>query len=146
MAEAEDGYRVVAVVWAGDEQRAVQCSKRPSPKEANLLHVLGEHVSRVITLDEACDQMKVSVNALRITATKLRKKLHHDWTIEAVNNKGLRLCYIGSPLAEADRTIVEFDAQAMRRTRTQSRETRAKISATQIRKESYKYFQKRGDV
>ena len=143
MSWGDDGYQVVAVVSAGGEQRAVECSERPSPQEVNLLYALGEHVSRVLTWDDLCFRLRVSVNALRITACTLRKKLHHDWAIQAVNGSGMRLCYIGSPLADADRTYMEVDPAAIRRTRVQSEETRAKIRATQIRKEAYVYFQGR---
>ena len=136
----DDGYFVVATVDAGGEQRSIMCNKRPSAQEINLLYTLGEHVSRIMSVDDVCHRMKISVNAMRIIACKLRKKLHYDWTVDAVSNKGLRLCYIGSPLSEADRTVVEFDPAAIKRTRVQSRETREKIRQTQIRKQAHQYF------
>lgn len=133
-------YRVVATVSAEGVSRDVRCRGRPNPQEINLLFALGEHVSRVISLDDLCHRMKVSVNALRQHATGLRKKLDHDWSIESISNRGMRLCYLGSQLAEADVTTVKVDPEAVRRRRVQTAETRRKIRETQIRKESWRYF------
>lgn len=141
MSISELEYSVVARVSTGNgTQRPVLCSKRPSPQETNLIFVLGEHVSRVIPIDDICHRMRTTVMTVRVVASKLRRKLHYDWIIESVPNEGMRLCYIGSALAEADKTFVKLNPEALRRTRVQSDETREKIRATQIRKEAYRHF------
>lgn len=126
-------YMVVAVVSAGGVRRVVKCDRRPGPREVNLLYSLGEHVSRVITIEDLCHRLKVSHNGLKQVAHKLRRKLHRDWILDAVNGEGYRFCYVGSPLADADRTVVELNHEVLRRTRVQTRETRDKIRAAMLK-------------
>ena len=107
-------YFVVGVVKTPDGfARKLLCKRRPTIQQANLLYVLSQHVSRVLDMDNICYQLKSSQNAVRVTATHCRKILHYDWAIDGVNNKGLRLSYIGGNLADADSTLLEFNPEVL---------------------------------
>jgi uncharacterized membrane protein len=93
----------------------IMAYRRPSPRELTLLYALCEHVSKTISMNDLCYRLKTSENSVRIAATRLRKKLSDDWAIKGDSGRksdnrrgGLRILYIGSPLAEADRTYVEL--------------------------------------
>ena len=135
-----DYFAVAMVTTPGGARRVIKCSKRPTPREINLLYTLGEHVSRVMTVDDVCSRMRITVAVMRLTACRLRKKLHYDWSIDSVPNKGIRLSYLGSALSEAPITRVTIDREAVRRTRVQSEDTKLKIAETQRRKQSWRNF------
>ncbi len=104
----------VATVSAGAFSREVQCSRRPSPKEINLLYVLCEHVNRIFEMDDICHRLKTTPNAVKILATRLRKKLSDEWAIDNVPNKGYRLLYFGGRLADATVTKTIMHTETMR--------------------------------
>lgn len=110
------------------------CTKKPSIQMANLLYMLSKHVSRIIEMDDLCYQLKCSPNAIRILTTYCRKILHYDWTIEGVNSKGLRLCYIGGDLADADFTYLVFNPEILDRRSTSRHFDPALEASRKIRK------------
>ncbi|MDE2426261.1 MAG: helix-turn-helix domain-containing protein [Elusimicrobia bacterium] len=144
MTDAPDEvFLAVAVVSVleGTESRPILCRTRPSPAEINMLYVLAEHVSRVISMDDICHRLKMSPPAVKMTVSRLRKKLHYDWTIQAINNQGMRLCYVGSPLADADETCIRFDSAVMRRPYVpRPDDVRDKISQKQVSNESWRHL------
>lgn len=113
-----DYYVVGEIRTPAGFSRELLCTKKPSIQMANLLYMLSKHVSRIIEMDDLCYQLKCSPNAIRILTTYCRKILHYDWTIEGVNSKGLRLCYIGGDLADADFTYLVFNPEILDRRST----------------------------
>ena len=100
-------YFTAAVVTdSRGRQYDVKCSSPLDPKQANLLFALGEHVNNIIPTDDLCHRLKISVGHLRVVVCMLRKRLHYDWVINAVPNKGFRLCYLGGGLSRSKRTSV----------------------------------------
>lgn len=97
--------------------RQVCCASRPTQQEVNLLFVLCEHTSRVISMDDICHRMGLSVNAVRVTATKLRKRLEEHWTIQSVQHRGMRLVYIDDGMCAAPRTFIELDPSVLGRSK-----------------------------
>jgi hypothetical protein len=111
-------YMIVGKVKTPDGFfRELLCTRKPSIQQANLLYTLCKHVCRIIDMDDLCYQLKCSPNAVRIIATHCRKILHYDWSIDTINNQGMRLSYIGGQLADADFTYLEFNPEVLSRTR-----------------------------
>lgn len=133
MADSSQYPLVVAVVSAGSVSREIRFSRRPTPKEVNLLYVLCEHVNRVIEMDDICHRLKATTNAVRILATRLRKKLSDDWTIDAMPNRGYRLLYFGGRLNDAASTTTVINKDALKVTRHDSELTRQRISGASSR-------------
>lgn len=103
--EPEREYFIVAVVELPDGRECpVRCWKHPQPKMMNLLYVLCEHVGHRTSINEICARLKVSDNALRIIACRLRKRLDRDWIVETVNNQGMRIVYNAPDIIEQPRT------------------------------------------
>jgi hypothetical protein len=81
------------VVEVGPNKRAVGFYCRPSPQELNFIFVVAEALGTEVHWDDLCYRLKASVNAIRLLATKLRKKLAGEWVVDVVNNRGVRLLY-----------------------------------------------------
>lgn len=124
---------VITVSTDGGVERPLLCKSYPSRQEVRLLYVLGEHVSRTLAMDDICYRLDASVNAVRIAATKLRRRLHHDWAVQSINSVGMRLCYIGSDLADADRTYASINTEAFRPPYRHPPEIIEKIRAAAVR-------------
>ena len=129
-------YRVVAVVREGGDVQQPVLAQRLSPQEVNLLFVLCEHANRVIGMDDLCHRLKVSVTGVRIIASRLRKKLSREWTIHTVSNQGMQILYFGGKLAEAERTFIEIDPEAVKVHRQHSEASRQRMREFAIRTES----------
>lgn len=114
--------------------RDLKVKKRPSARELTLLFALCEHVSRTISMDDICHRLKASPTAIRVAATRLRKKLCSDWAIMSDPNQGMRIIYTSTDLAEASRTHISFDREAIKR--RQSLDTRRKISESMKKRAS----------
>ena len=142
MCEGERDYPVVvAEVWVGNYRRKVRCNSTLRQQEANLLFVLGEHVSRPIPIDDICHRMRISHADMKVHASNIRKKLHYDWIIDTVPNRGLRLCYIGTPLSDAGTTNVQVAPVIHGRVGLKhDLATKEKIRSAQIRNESWLNF------
>ena len=111
MEVADEQYFTIAVVnLSNGQQRPVRVWKMPSGSQMNLLFILCEHVGYNITLDDICHRMKISINALRIYATRLRKLISPEWVISATNNKGMRILYNGPEFTDTEKTrlIIDF--------------------------------------
>ena len=106
MARQERWFIIAHVSTPDGEKHAIHCKRVPPPQEINLLYILCEHVNRIINVDDVCHRMKISNNAMRILMCRLRKKLHYDWIISPITNKGVRLVFIGGAYSEADRTYI----------------------------------------
>jgi len=100
---------IVAVVQVAGFKRSIRCNSRLTGRLANLLYTLAEHIGRPIPYDDLCHRLRVSKPSVHIYLGILRKKLHYDWLLECPHNRGVRLCYIGTPFSEADRIHVELE-------------------------------------
>lgn len=109
---SEDDYIIIAYIGAGDVRCPLKCNRKPRPREANLIHVLAEHINRTHDVDVVCARLRMSTNMLRVTMSMLRKKLHYDWLLPWICGQGIGLYYVGGSLAEADRTYIEFTDDA----------------------------------
>lgn len=103
-------YRTYAYVVTPEGERIpVTALRRPGIAEMRLLYVLCEHVCRILDIDEVCDRLEMSENAVRVTATRLRQKLHPDWVIEngIVSRRGIRIIYAVHPISKMPKTKLE---------------------------------------
>ena len=141
---SEEEYRPIARVRTVDEKPHVQklsCSKAPTPQELNLLYVLCEHVSKTISIDDICHRMKLNSTAVRVLACRLRKKLSEDWTIQSVNNAGMRILYVGTELFDAQKTRLDIDFTAVARKREpHTLEARQKMTEAAIVNQAHLHF------
>lgn len=136
-------FTVAEVVTPDGYKRSVRCRTRPANQEFNLLFVLCEHTNRILSIDDICRRLKRTPNAIAILACRLRKKLFDDWAIETVKNQGMRIMYIGGELADAPKTklVIDFDAiQRRRRWHRHTIESRIKMSEAAVRNKAHERF------
>jgi hypothetical protein len=83
-----------AIVGPEDRRLVVTLKSPLSKYEYNLLFAVGEGAGCFISWDDLCFRLNSSLNSVRVAATKLRKKLQDEWSLQSKNNKGLRIVRI----------------------------------------------------
>lgn len=74
-----------------DQPMVIELKNRPTPIQANVLHILGEFPNRWVSRQDLCARLNTEIRGLKIAVCRLRKLLTVDWTIQNNRRDGYRL-------------------------------------------------------